>query len=140
MNPVIGLDVSKGESHAQAFADRGMPYGKTFLFKHNVEGFVSFLRFAQDIESFTGKRPAVVLEATGHYHSSVVQFMDENQYLYIVINPLLSHQAKKANLRKVKTDAADAYQLGEMFYKEDLEPYKKTRSVSDELALSNTAT
>jgi transposase len=125
MNPVIGLDVSKGESHAQAFADRGMPYGKTFLFKHNVEGLASFLRFAQDIESFTGKRPAVVLEATGHYHSSVVQFMDENQYLYIVINPLLSHQAKKANLRKVKTDAADAYQLGEMFYKEDLEPYKK---------------
>jgi len=125
MNPVIGLDVSKGESHAQAFADRGMPYGKTFLFKHNVEGLTSFLRFAQDIESFTGKRPAVVLEATGHYHSSVVQFMDENQYLYIVINPLLSHQAKKANLRKVKTDAADAYQLGEMFYKEDLEPYKK---------------
>lgn len=125
MNPVIGLDVSKGESHAQAFADRGMPYGKTFLFKHNVEGLASFLRFAQDIESFTGKRPAVVLEATGHYHSSVVQFMDENQYLYIVINPLLSHQAKKANLRKVKTDAADAYQLGEMFYKEELEPYKK---------------
>lgn len=125
MNPVIGLDVSKGESHAQAFADRGMPYGKTFLFKHNVEGLASFLRFAQDLESFTGKRPAVVLEATGHYHSPVVQFMDENQYLYIVINPLLSHQAKKANLRKVKTDAADAYQLGEMFYKEDLEPYKK---------------
>lgn len=31
MNPVISLDVSKGESHAQAFADRGMPYGKTFL-------------------------------------------------------------------------------------------------------------
>jgi hypothetical protein len=35
------------------------------------------------------------------------------------------NQAKKANLRKVKTDAADAYQLGEMFFKEELEPYKK---------------
>jgi hypothetical protein len=30
MNPVIGLDVSKGESHAQAFTDRGIPYGKIF--------------------------------------------------------------------------------------------------------------
>jgi len=38
MNPVIGLDVSKGESHAQAFADRGTPYGKTFRFKHDFEG------------------------------------------------------------------------------------------------------
>jgi transposase len=125
MNPVIGLDVSKGESHAQAFADRGKPYGKTFRFKHDLEGFASFLRYVQDLESFTGKRPAVVLEATGHYHSSVVQFLDEYEYLYIIINPLLSHQAKKTNLRKVKTDAADAYQLGELFYKEELEPYKK---------------
>ncbi|MDF2649933.1 MAG: hypothetical protein K0Q73_5738 [Paenibacillus sp.] len=30
MNPVIGLDVSKGESHAQAFLDRGVPHGKIF--------------------------------------------------------------------------------------------------------------
>lgn len=79
----------------------------------------------QDLESFTGQRPAVVLEATGHYHSPVTQFLDEHQYLYIVINPLISHQAKKTNLRKVKTDIADAYQLGELFYKEELEPYKK---------------
>jgi hypothetical protein len=36
-------------------------------------------------------------------------------YLYIIINPLISFQAKKTNLRKVKTDIADAYQLGELF-------------------------
>ncbi|WP_419871425.1 IS110 family transposase [Candidatus Pristimantibacillus sp. PTI5] len=125
MNPVIGLDVSKGESHAQAFSDRGAPYGKTYRFEHNLEGLASFLRYVQDLESFTGQRPAVVLEATGHYHSPVVQFLDEHQYLYIIINPLISHQAKKTNLRKVKTDVADAYQLGELFYKEELEPYKK---------------
>ncbi|OME98779.1 IS110 family transposase, partial [Paenibacillus sp. FSL H7-0331] len=125
MNPVIGLDVSKGESHAQAFADRGTPYGKIFRFNHDLDGLASFLRYAQDLESFTWKRATVVLEATGHYHSPVVQFLDEHQFMHIVINPLLSHQAKKANLRKVKTDTADAYQLGEIFYKEELEPYKK---------------
>lgn len=125
MNPVIGLDVSKGESHAQAFTDRGVPYGKVFRFEHNLEGLVTFLNFLQDLESFTGQRPAVVLEATGHYHSPVVQFLDEHQYLYIVINPLISYQAKKTNLRKVKTDIADAYELGELFYKEELEPFKK---------------
>ncbi|BBH24062.1 IS110 family transposase [Paenibacillus baekrokdamisoli] len=125
MNPVIGLDVSKGESHAQAFSDRGTPYGKTFRFKHDLDGLASFLRYLQDLESFTRQRPAVVLEATGHYHSPVIQFLDEHPYLYIIINPFLSHQAKKSQLRKVKTDVADAYQLGEMFYKEELEPYKK---------------
>ena len=125
MNPVIGLDVSKGESHAQAFTDRGIPHGKIFQFEHNLEGLASFLNFVQDLECITGLRPAVVLEATGHYHSPVIQFLDEHQYLYIVINPLISHQAKKTSLRKVKTDMADAYQLGELFYKEELEPYKK---------------
>jgi transposase len=43
MNPVIGLDVSKGESHAQAFSDRGTPYGKAFRFEHNLEGLDIFL-------------------------------------------------------------------------------------------------
>jgi len=125
MNPVIGLDVSKGESHAQAFTDRGVPYGKVLRFEHNLEGLATFLILLQNLESFAGQRPAVVLEATGHYHSPVIQFLDKHQYLYIVINPLISHQAKKTNLRKVKTDIADAYQLGELFYKEELEPCKK---------------
>ena len=43
----------------------------------------------------------------------------------IIINPLISYKAKSSSLRKVKTDAVDAYLLCELFYKEDLEPYKK---------------
>jgi len=35
MNPVIGLDVSKGESQVQAFLDKGKPYRKSFSIKHN---------------------------------------------------------------------------------------------------------
>ena len=34
-------------------------------------------------------------------------------------------RGKVSNLRKVKTDAVDAYHLCELFYKEGLEPYKK---------------
>ncbi|GIO98314.1 hypothetical protein J14TS5_34000 [Paenibacillus lautus] len=51
MNPVIGLDVSKGESHAPAFTDRGVPYGKVFRFEHNLEGLVTF--------AFAGVDPSV---------------------------------------------------------------------------------
>ena len=36
MNPVIGLDVSKGESQVQAFLDKGKPYRKSFSIKHNT--------------------------------------------------------------------------------------------------------
>jgi transposase len=87
MNPVIGLDVSKGESHAQAFINRGITHGKIFRFEHNLEGLASFLNYIQDLESFTGLRPAVVLEATGHYHSPIIQFLDEYQYLYTSLIP-----------------------------------------------------
>ena len=125
MNPVIGLDVSKGESQVQAFLDKGKPYRKSFSIKHNTEGLGSLLEFLQEVESSSGgHQPSVVLESTGHYHFPVIQFLEEQNYVYIVVNPLISHRAKSSSLRKVKTDAVDAYHLCELFYKEELEPLK----------------
>jgi transposase len=76
-------------------------------------------------KSAGGHQPSVVLESTGHYHIPVTQFLEEQKYVYIIVNPLISHRAKSSSLRKVKTDAIDAYHLCELFYKEELEPYKK---------------
>lgn len=126
MNPVIGLDISKGESQVQAFLDKGKPYRKSFSIHHNVEGLGILLEFLQEIErQADGVPPSVVLESTGHYHIPVIQFLEEINYVYIIVNPLISHRAKSSSLRKVKTDAVDAYHLCELFYKEDLEPFKK---------------
>ncbi|WP_148359693.1 IS110 family transposase, partial [Peribacillus simplex] len=55
----------------------------------------------------------------------VVHYLEERGYLLIIINPLISYKARGSSLRKVKTDAIDAYLLCELFYKEELEPYKK---------------
>ena len=126
MNPVIGLDVSKGESQIQAFLDKGKPYRKSFSIKHDVKGLENLLEFLHEVEkSANGNQPTVVLESTGHYHYPVIQFLEEQKYVYIIVNPLISHRAKSSSLRKVKTDAVDAYHLCELFYKEELEPYKK---------------
>ena len=38
MNPVIGLDVAKGESQVQAFLDKKQPYKKSFKVAHTLEG------------------------------------------------------------------------------------------------------
>jgi len=126
MNPVVGLDIAKGESQGQAFLDKGKPYGKTFTIIHTREGLQAFLQFLKDLEARTQQQPVIILEATGHYHAPVTQFLDEQNYLYVVVNPILSYQAKKSSsLRKVKTDAIDAYALCEFFYKEDFEHHKK---------------
>jgi transposase len=125
MNPVIGLDISKEESHGQAFLERGKSYKGTFHFEHTREGLAKLLQAVQDVEHASCQRPMLILEATGHYQSPVVQFLEEHHYLYIVINPLISNRLRKSNLRKVKTDAADAYLLGELYYKEEFEDFKK---------------
>lgn len=125
MNPVIGLDISKEESHGQAFLERGKPFQGIFHFEHTRDGLANFLQVLTEVEFASQQRPLLILEATGHYQSPVVQFLEEHHYIYIVINPLISNRLRKSQLRKVKTDAADAYLLGELYYKEEFEPFKK---------------
>jgi transposase len=125
MNPVVGLDISKGESQVQAFLDKGKPYSKSFKVNHTLEGLSSLVSFLENVKQEAGKKPSVILEATGHYQTPVVQYLEERGYLLVIINPLISYKARGSSLRKVKTDAIDAYLLCELFYKEELEPYKK---------------
>ena len=125
MNPVIGLDVAKGESQVQAFLDKKQPYKKSFKVAHTLEGLASLLDFIREVEDVSGERPPIVLESTGHYHTPVVQYFEDRGYLLIIVNPLISYRAKSSSLRKVKTDIIDARHLCELYYKEDLEPYKQ---------------
>ncbi|MEH7481533.1 IS110 family transposase [Neobacillus drentensis] len=125
MNPVIGLDVAKGESQVQAFLDKKKPYKNSFKVSHTLEGLDMLHQYLREIENLTGVKPPIVLEATGHYHTPVVQYFEDRDYLLIIVNPLISYRAKSSSLRKVKTDIIDANHLCEMYYKEDLEPYKK---------------
>ncbi|MFB5281018.1 IS110 family transposase [Peribacillus sp. Hz7] len=125
MNPVIGLDVAKGESQVQAFLDKKQPYKKSFKVAHTLEGLSSLLDFIKEVEDVSGGRPPIVLEATGHYHTPIVQYFEDRGYLLIIVNPLISYRAKSSSLRKVKTDIIDAYHLCGLYYKEDLEPYKQ---------------
>lgn len=125
MNPVVGLDVAKGESQVQGFLDKKKPYKSSFKVSHTMEGLEILLHFLIEIENNTGVRPPVVLESTGHYHAPVVQYLDRHGYLIIIVNPLISYRAKSSSLRKVKTDVIDARHLCELYYKEELEPQKK---------------
>ena len=125
MNPVIGLDVAKGESQVQAYLDRREPYKSSFKVAHTQDGLKCLHDFLLEVERVSGVRPPVVLEATGHYHTPVVQYFEERNYLIIIVNPLISYRAKSSSLRKVKTDIIDAHHLCELYYKEELEPYKK---------------
>jgi transposase len=61
MNPVVGLDVSKGESQVQAFLDKGKPYRKSFSVMHTLDGLDGLLEFLVEVTRVTdGKKPSVI--------------------------------------------------------------------------------
>jgi len=78
----------------------------------------------QEVETLTGVRPVPIFESTGHYHRTLSDYFEDQGYAYVLLNPLIAHQAQGTSLRKVKTDAQDAYRLGELFYKETLERHR----------------
>lgn len=121
VQPVIALDIAKGVSKAQIFLERGRAQGKSFDVFHTAEGFATLHQRLQDVETLTGVRPVAIFESTGHYHATLSYFLEDHGYAYVLLNPLIAHQAKGTSLRKVKTDAQDAYRLGELFYKEAFE-------------------
>lgn len=122
MQPVIGIDISKGVSEGQVFLDKNKPFGKGFRFSHSKSGFHEFERILTEVITMSNKRPAIIMEATGHYHLPVLDFLESQGYSPIIINPLISQRARKSSLRKVKTDAKDAFHLAELYYKEDFKP------------------
>ena len=90
MNPVVGLDISKGVSQVQAFLDKGKPYRKSFKVTHTLEGLNDLVIFLEDVKNEAGMKPTIILEATGHYGAPVIHHLEERGYLLIIINPLIS--------------------------------------------------
>ncbi|MBM7554849.1 IS110 family transposase [Thalassobacillus pellis] len=116
----------EGKKPSTSLFTEERPLQKELYFEHNILGLHDFHRFWLEVEEITGRPPVVVFESTGHYHEPVLQFLEEHQIVYYLVNPVLSYEAKKMSLRKVKTDAIDAFRLGELYYLyDDLQPFKK---------------
>src|SRR5699024_1525482 len=122
MDPVIGLDVAKGESQVQAFLKRKETYKQSFKFTHDLPGLQTFHSFYQEVEKASGQPPAVIFESTGHYHEPVLQFLENQDIAYYLINPVVSFEARKMSLSKVN-------------YKKNLKIYQRKTDTSLNLLL-----
>ncbi|WP_260985415.1 IS110 family transposase [Paenibacillus xylanexedens] len=133
LQPVVGVDVAKGSSVVQAFRTRNEPFGKAVDIVHEKSGFEQFSRILDGLQAETGLAPVIVLEATGHYHRALVSYLERSGYTYYIVNPLQSKRAKGTQLRKVKTDAVDAWHLAEMYYRGDVKPHRTWEETFTEL-------
>lgn len=84
INPVVGLDVSKGESQVQAFLGKGQPYGKALAFR---DGLDTFLHFLKNVESITSQQRPVVLEFNRTLSSPITQCLEEQKSLVHCYKP-----------------------------------------------------
>ncbi|WP_254438207.1 IS110 family transposase [Paenibacillus sp. DCT19] len=100
---------------------------------HEKSGYEQFSRMLEELQVETGLAPVIVLEATGHYHRAWVSYLERSGYTCYIVNPLQSKRAKGTQLRKVKTDAVDAWHLAEMYYRGDVKPHRTWEETFTEL-------
>jgi transposase len=91
--------------------------GKHSQYENNRKGYKSFV-------SSIGEKPCVVMEATGVYHVQFADYLYENSIFVSVVNPLVIKRFIQMNLRRIKTDKADAQMICKYAISQELRAYK----------------
>jgi len=94
----IGIDISKD------VFDVSLSENAHHQFTNDTKGFIKFKRLI-------GKGSLCVMESTGVYHQGLAMFLYKQAIAVCVENPLKIKRFIQMNLRKEKTDKADAQQI-----------------------------
>lgn len=104
MSAFVGIDIAKNSFDIATPLNNGKFRTKAKL-PNNSKGY-ELLQAWLDTHSEPGAW--VVMEATSVYHQGVADFLHARGYRVCVVNPAIIHQYGKEELRRVKTDKADA--------------------------------
>lgn len=129
----ISLDVSKGSSFYQGFKGLDEPITKPKKIEHNLEGFKELLKLKETIRKEYNEDCIVVFESTGVYHRSLQTYLDEHDFKYTIISPLLSAKVRKSDIRGTKTDSKDCASIAKVFYLKELRIYSKIDEIYADL-------
>ena len=129
----ISLDVSKGTRFYQGFKGIDEPIIKHKKIDHNLEGFNELLKLKEKIKKEYNEDCIVVIESTGVYHKALQTYLDEHDFKYTIISPLLSAKVRKSDIRGTKTDAKDCASIAKVFYLKELRIYSKTDEIYNDL-------
>lgn len=103
----IGIDVSKDDLSIAGITQKQTYHQSISNEREAIDNFICRLK---DI-GYTGK---IICESTGHYHLKLAVICNNHNMNLMVINPLQACKHSKANIRKTKTDPADAETLASM--------------------------
>lgn len=106
-----GIDISKD------FFDVVDENGKHNKYLNNIEGF-------RDFYSEIGELGCCIMEATGVYHVQLSDYLYSEGVAVSVVNPLVIKRYIQMNMRRIKTDKADAAMICKYGQQVDLQLYR----------------
>lgn len=108
MTYYVGLDLAKYKHDCYIMDEKKETIIDSFSFTNDLIGFNTLLNVLNNtLDPNQEKR--IGLEATGHYGSNLKIFLEENNYSFMEINPILIARFNKTRtLRRTKTDKIDA--------------------------------
>ncbi len=128
----VGIDVSKGKSTIAVINIHGEIIYEPFEIIHDQNGFNDLLL---KLEKLNKSETKILMEATGHYHLSILNFLLQNDYFVCVENALVIKKYCDVDLRKVKNDKKDSLKLAvycsEKWYK--LKKYQLSNEIREQL-------
>ncbi|WP_341958838.1 IS110 family transposase [Pseudomonas sp. RC10] len=104
MSAFVGIDIAKNSFDIATPLDNGKFRTKARL-ANNPKGYQVLLDW---LTTHSEPHAWVVMEATSVYHQGVADCLHAHGYRVCIVNPAILHQYGKDELRRVKTDKADA--------------------------------
>ena len=107
MTLYVGVDIAKETHYAAMTNQHGEILIESFPFQNSKRGFDFFLN---SILSFQQESEDMIIgfESTAHYADNFVHFLESNNLVFKIINPLVTSSLRNANIRNTKTDCIDA--------------------------------
>lgn len=100
----IGIDVASKKHDCCIISEKGEVLTPIFTFENNAEGYDVLLKTIRNL-CHDFKSVKVGIEATGHYSTNLIAFLQSKGFTLTVFNPLQVNLYRKAQtLRKTKTD------------------------------------
>ncbi|MBA2944239.1 IS110 family transposase [Paenibacillus sp. CGMCC 1.16610] len=113
---IIGVDIAKERHVARAVNFRGIELGRHVSFENRNEGFVKLLGWMQDLLAKHNLTSFIIgLEPTGHYWFNLAEWLTQNGYEVVLVNPLTTYRNKEnRDNSQSKNDFKDALVIADV--------------------------
>lgn len=116
----VGIDISKFKHDCAVINELGEVIIPSWSFNNDCEGFSLFREL---LNALDGEKK-IGFESTGHYGHNLKIFLENNNFSFMEINPLLiSRFVRSKSLRNTKTDTLDAESIAQYLMTVEYKPY-----------------